>query len=43
MALAGALATCGLIVGGFTTKTLRPLVAAFLGPDAAPFTQGRCC
>jgi len=43
MALAGALATCGLIVGGFTNKTLRPLVAGLLGPDAAPYTQGRCC
>lgn len=42
MALAGALATCGLIVGGFTNKTLRPLVAALLGPDTATYTQGRC-
>jgi hypothetical protein len=23
--------------------TLRPLVAGLLGPDAAPYTQGRCC
>ncbi len=26
MALAGALASCGLIVGGFTNKTLRPRI-----------------
>jgi hypothetical protein len=43
MALAGALASCGLVVGGFSTKTLRPLVTGLLGPDAAPYTQGRCC
>ena len=43
MALAGALASCGLVVGGFSNQTLRPLVAGLLGPDAAPYTQGRCC
>src|SRR5674536_362966 len=42
MALAGALASCGL-VGGSSNQTLRPLVAGLLGPDAAPYTQGRCC
>ena len=43
MALAGALASCGLLVGGFSNQTLRPLVAGLLGPDAATYTQGRCC
>ena len=43
MALAGALCSVGLLVGGFTNKTLRPLMAAMLGPDAAGYTQSRCC
>ena len=43
IALAGALASCGLLVGGFSNKTLRPLVSGLLGPEAAPYTQGRCC
>ncbi len=43
MALAGALASCALIIGGFTNKTLRPRVGALLGPDTAPYTQAHCC
>lgn len=40
MALAGALALTANLVGGFTNKTLRPLVAGLLGTD---YTRSRCC
>jgi hypothetical protein len=40
MALAGALAVTAHLVGGFSNKTIRPLVAAFLGE---PYSQARCC
>jgi hypothetical protein len=40
MALAGALATSNILIGGFGNKTLRPLVASLLGE---PYSQGRCC
>jgi hypothetical protein len=40
MALAGALATANILIGGFGNKTLRPLVAGLLGE---PYSQGRCC
>ena len=39
MALAGALAMTGNIIGGFSNKSLRPLVAALLGE---PYSQARC-
>jgi len=40
MALAGALAHTTKLIGGFSNKTPRPLVAALLGE---PYGQGRCC
>jgi hypothetical protein len=39
-ALAGALAITAHLVGGFTNKTLRTLVAGLLGE---PYGQARCC
>jgi hypothetical protein len=39
-ALAGALAITAHLIGGFTNKSLRPLVAGLLGQ---PYTQARCC
>jgi hypothetical protein len=39
-ALAGALAITAHLVGGFSNKTLRPLVAGLLGE---PYSQARCC
>lgn len=40
MALAGALAVTANLIGGFSNKTLRPLVAGLLGE---PYSQARCC
>jgi hypothetical protein len=40
MALAGALAISTNLVGGFSNKTLRPLVAGLLGQT---YGQARCC
>ena len=40
MALAGALAMSVNLIGGFSNKTLRPLVAGLLGE---PYGQARCC
>ncbi len=40
MALAGALAVTSNLIGGFSNKTLRPLVAGLLGE---PYPQSRCC
>ena len=40
MALAGALAMTVNLVGGFSNKTLRPLVGALLGDE---YSQARCC
>ena len=40
MALAGALAMSVNLIGGFSNKSLRPLVAALLGE---PYGQSRCC
>jgi len=40
MALAGALAVTSNLIGGFSNKTLRPLVGALLGE---PYSQARCC
>jgi hypothetical protein len=39
-ALAGALAITTHLIGGFTNKTVRPLVAGLLGQ---PYSQARCC
>ena len=39
-ALAGALAVTAHLVGGFSNKTLRPLVAGLLDAD---YSQARCC
>jgi hypothetical protein len=39
-ALAGALAITAHLIGGFTNKSLRPLVAELLGD---PYSQARCC
>jgi hypothetical protein len=39
-ALAGALAVTAHLIGGFSNKTLRPLVASLLGE---PYNQARCC
>jgi hypothetical protein len=39
-ALAGALAITAHLIGGFTNKTLRPLVAGLFGE---PYSQARCC
>ena len=39
-ALAGALAITVHLIGGFTNKTLRPLVEQLLGE---PYNQARCC
>jgi hypothetical protein len=39
-ALAGALAITANLVGGFSNKTLRPLVAGLLG---AEYPTSRCC
>jgi hypothetical protein len=39
-ALAGALAVTAHLIGGFTNKSLRPLVAGLLGK---PYDQVRCC
>jgi hypothetical protein len=40
MALAGALATTANLIGGFSNKTLRPVVAGLLDAD---YSQARCC
>ena len=40
MALAGALAVTAHLIGGFTNRSLRPLVAGLLGE---PYSQARCC
>ena len=40
MALAGALAVSGNLIGGFSNRTMRPLVGALLGE---PYNQARCC
>jgi hypothetical protein len=40
MALAGALAVTSNLIGGFSNRTLRPLVSALLGQD---YDQARCC
>ena len=40
MALAGAPAVTAHLVGGFTNRSLRPLVAGLLGEA---YTQARCC
>lgn len=40
MALAGALAMTSNLVGGFSNKTLRPLVGGLLGEA---YSQARCC
>lgn len=39
-ALAGALAVTAHLIGGFTNRSLRPLVAGLL---AEPYSQARCC
>ncbi len=39
-ALAGALAITAHLIGGFTNRSLRPLVADLLGQ---PYNQARCC
>ena len=39
-ALAGALAITAHLIGGFTNRSLRPLVAGLLGE---PYSQARCC
>jgi hypothetical protein len=39
-ALAGALAITAHLIGGFSNKSLRPLVAELLGD---PYSQARCC
>jgi hypothetical protein len=39
-ALAGALAVTAHLIGGFSNKTLRPLVAGLLGE---PYSQASCC
>jgi hypothetical protein len=39
-ALAGALAITAHLIGGFSNKSLRPLMAGLLGED---YSQGRCC
>ena len=39
-ALAGALAITAHLIGGFTNRSLRPLVAGLLGAD---YSQARCC
>lgn len=43
MALAGALAMTANLVGGFSNKTLRPIIATLLGPDGGDYSRGRCC
>jgi len=40
MALAGALAVSSNLVGGFSNKTIRPLIGGLLGE---PYNQARCC
>jgi hypothetical protein len=40
MALAGALAVSANLIGGFSNKTLRPLIGGLL---AEPYSQARCC
>lgn len=40
MALAGALAVTANLIGGFSNKTIRPLVQGLLGE---PYGQSRCC
>jgi hypothetical protein len=40
MALAGALAVTANLIGGFSNKTLRPLIEGLLGE---PYSQARCC
>ncbi len=40
MALAGALAVTTNLIGGFSNKTIRPLVTGLLGE---PYGQSRCC
>jgi hypothetical protein len=39
-ALAGAGAITARLIGGFSNKTLRPLVSGLLGED---YSQARCC
>src|SRR3954466_4946190 len=39
-ALAGALAITAHLIGGFTNRSLRPLVADLIGQ---PYSQARCC
>jgi hypothetical protein len=39
-ALAGTLAVTAHLIGGFSNKSLRPLVAALLGTE---YGQARCC
>jgi len=40
MALAGALAVSSNLIGGFSNKTIRPLICGLLGE---PYNQARCC
>jgi hypothetical protein len=40
MALAGALAVSSNLVGGFSNRTIRPLIGGLLGE---PYNQARCC
>ena len=40
MALAGALAVSSNLIGGFSNKTIRPLIGGLLGE---PYNQARCC
>ena len=40
MALAGALAVGSNLIGGFSNKTIRPLIGGLLGE---PYNQARCC
>jgi len=40
MALAGALAVSSILIGGFSNKTIRPLIGGLLGE---PYNQARCC
>jgi hypothetical protein len=40
MALAGALAVSSNLIGGFSNKSIRPLIGGLLGE---PYNQARCC
>ena len=40
MALAGALTVSSNLIGGFSNKTIRPLISGLLGE---PYNQARCC